>query len=98
MHLLAPLAAGFSLAVLATPGFAEGQRVYAYESGANYCPTGLQPVSLNGVICCGQPNQEKSYQQVKAHPVRKKIHHYSHKPQRSARAHLDCPVGVKGCN
>ena len=97
MGLLSSLAAGFALAVFASPGFAEGQRVYAYESGANYCPTGLQPVSLNGVICCGQPNQVKSYQQVKAHPVRKKIRHHR-ATQVSARAHLDCPVGAKGCN
>lgn len=94
MRYLSPLAAGLALAVLATPGFAEGPRVYAYESGANYCPTGLQPVSLNGVIYCGQPNQAQSYQQVMVHPVRKKIH----QTRRSARAHLDCPAGAKGCN
>ncbi len=97
MRYLSPIVAGLALAVLATPGLAEGPRVYAYQSGANYCPTGLQPVSLNGVICCGQPNQAQSYQQVMAHPVRKKIRHHR-ATQVSARAHLDCPVGAKGCN
>ncbi|SFN57436.1 hypothetical protein SAMN04487859_10559 [Roseovarius lutimaris] len=96
MRYLSSLAAGLALAVLATPGFAEGPRVYAYESAVNYCPAGLQPVSLNGVICCGQPNQAQSYQQVMAHPVRKKIRHYSPRA-RSARAHLNCPAGAKGC-
>ena len=97
MRYLSPLATGLALAVLATPGLAEGPRVYAYESSVNYCPAGLQPVTLNGVICCGQPNQAQSYQQVMAHPVGKKIRHYSQTP-RSARAHLDCAEGSKGCN
>ncbi len=30
--------------------------VYAYPSKANYCPAGLQPVTVGGVICCGVPN------------------------------------------
>jgi len=30
--------------------------IYAYPSKANYCPAGLQPISMGGVICCGTPN------------------------------------------
>ncbi len=29
--------------------------VWAYPSKHNYCPAGLQPVTIGGVICCGQP-------------------------------------------
>lgn len=45
--------------------------------GPNYCPIGLQPVVVNGVICCGTPNSNVSYQQMMAHPM----------PKRAARAH-----------
>lgn len=29
--------------------------VWAYPSKQNYCPAGLQPVVVGGVICCGVP-------------------------------------------
>ncbi len=29
--------------------------VHTYNA-PNYCPAGLQPVSVGGVICCGTPN------------------------------------------
>lgn len=29
--------------------------VWAYPSAHNYCPAGLQPVMVGGVICCGVP-------------------------------------------
>lgn len=29
--------------------------IWAYPAKANYCPAGLQPVVVGGVICCGQP-------------------------------------------
>ena len=45
-----------------------GDRVYRYDSAANYCPAGLQPVTISGVICCGKPNAG-SYQQAMMHPV-----------------------------
>lgn len=46
-------------------------------NGPNYCPVGLQPVVINGVICCGTPNSNMSYQAMMAHPM----------PQKAARAH-----------
>jgi len=69
-------------------------KVYAYESHANYCPAGLQPITIAGVICCGTPNQHMSYQQVMAHPAPKKhkVRHY--KPKRAS---YDCHIGEKGC-
>lgn len=82
-----------SLVLMTTPALAGGVGVYAYESRANFCPAGLQPVSLNGVICCGTANQEQTYQQAMRHPVAR----VTHRP-RSARADFSCPVGVKGCN
>ncbi|SPF78068.1 hypothetical protein [Pseudoprimorskyibacter insulae] len=30
-------------------------QIYAYPTKANYCPAGLQPVVVGGVICCGTP-------------------------------------------
>ncbi len=68
----------------------EGPRIYAFQSHENYCPEGLQPVSISGTICCGTPNQEITYQQVMAHAAAKKRH-----SARSSRA--NCPVGTKGC-
>ena len=73
-------------------------KIYPYKTHENYCPTGLQPVSINGVICCGKSNQHISYQSAMAHPVAKKkrhvTHRATHKPQR-ARSHSQ--VGTKGC-
>ncbi|KIN71674.1 hypothetical protein [Sulfitobacter guttiformis] len=70
-------------------------KIYPYASSENYCPAGLQPVTINGVICCGQPNQRITYQSAMAHPVAKaKTHRVvrKHRPVRSS-----CPVGTKGC-
>ena len=76
-----------------TAGAAQAEmKIYPYGGNVpNYCPAGLQPVVVGGVICCGKPNTGMSYQQVMAHPRPAKKRHY-----RSARVH--CPVGQKGCN
>lgn len=29
--------------------------IWAYPTKVNYCPAGLQPVRVNGVVCCGKP-------------------------------------------
>lgn len=66
-------------------GAQDQPKIYAYHSSHNFCPTGLQPVTMNGEVCCGRPNQSMTYQQVMATSAR-------------ARAHrADCPVGTKGC-
>jgi hypothetical protein len=85
-------AAALTLAT-AVPGAAMDAKLYPYHSKENYCPSGLQPVVMGGVVCCGQPNQSMTYAQVKQHPVAKrKVHRAA---TRSGR--LVCPIGEKGC-
>lgn len=93
MRILPTLTKGLCLAVLAAaPAFAGDMKLHPYATSVNYCPAGLQPIVMAGVICCGQPNTQMSYQQVMRHPVRAtKARHYS------ARAN-NCPVGAKGCS
>ena len=45
--------------------------VWAYPSKANYCPAGLQPVVIGGVVCCGTPTHH-GYQ---SHPTPKPKKH-----------------------
>jgi hypothetical protein len=67
----------------------QGARIY-HHYGENFCPAGLQPVTISGVICCGQPNQGISYQQaMMTSAPRHKVKRY--KPQ------SNCAVGTKGC-
>ncbi len=93
MRILTTISTGIALAMLSTtPAAAGDAKIYAVPSHENFCPAGLQPVTISGVICCGVPNQQATYHQVMQHPTpKKKVHkHYS------ARAH--CPVGTKGCS
>ena len=78
-------------ALMATGAQAE-PRIYPYASATNYCPNGLQPITINGVICCGTPNQSVSYQQAMAHPVRA-----ARKGMVRRVASTYCPEGEKGC-
>lgn len=71
-------------------------RIYPYHSEENYCPAGLQPVTIDGVICCGNPNQHVSYQDAMSHPVRVERHAVYAKPVNMA--DLDCAIGTKGCD
>lgn len=92
MRIFTPLAAAVLSTAIAAPALADGPKVYPYPSKENYCPAGLQPITISGVICCGTPNQSMTYQQVMAHPVAKKKRHV-HKVR-----HVDtCREGVKGC-
>jgi len=86
--------AAVSLAtIMATgPALAQQARIYAFDSHANYCPAGLQPVTINGVICCGTPNQSISYQHAKKHP-QPKVHRHIRRVSYSD----PCPAGTKGC-
>lgn len=48
--------------------------VWAYQgSKANYCPAGLQPVVVGGVVCCGTPTHV-GYQSHPAPKPRRKVH------------------------
>lgn len=69
-------------------------RVYPYDGIANYCPAGQQPVTMNGVICCGVPNQSVSYQSVMRHGGSSK----RAVPVSTAKSSdVVCPEGQKGC-
>ncbi|CUH67669.1 hypothetical protein TG4357_03140 [Thalassovita gelatinovora] len=78
-----------SLAALLPAAAQAEPRIYAYDSPANYCPQGLQPIQINGVICCGTPNQPVSYQSMmRENSTRRSTY-------RASRA--ICPEGQKGC-
>lgn len=89
-------AGGMAAASLLPMQAAADAKIYAYPTSVNYCPAGLQPVTIAGVICCGVPNQSVTYQQVMAHPapVRKQVkkRHY-----RAPAPKANCPIGTKGC-
>ncbi|MDG1471461.1 hypothetical protein [Pseudosulfitobacter sp. SM2401] len=93
MRIKTVLTAGFGLMMMgAAPAFAEA-KIYPYH-GENFCPAGYQPITISGVVCCGQPNQSISYQQAKMTPApRKVIKRHVHR----ARAQVNCTVGTKGC-
>ena len=74
----------------AAPALANEPKIYPYASTANYCPAGLQPVTISGVICCGTPNQSVSYQSM--------MHHAGGSKKRVAAQSYQCPEGVKGCS
>lgn len=59
-----------------------GVLLHPYPAQENFCPYGLQPVTLGGVICCGTPNTTEPY--FDAHG--------------SSRRSYSCPPGAKGCS
>lgn len=61
--------------------------VHAYHA-PNYCPAGLQPVTVGGVICCGTPNAGPYVDRPGKASYRKR----GHAP--APRAHA--PAGEKG--
>ena len=83
------IAAGL-LAFTAATAQAE-PRIYAYHA-ENFCPAGLQPITIDGVICCGTPNQSTSYQSMKQTPVVKRKKHV----KRHSHVVYDVDPGVKG--
>ncbi|UOA26445.1 hypothetical protein DSM107133_01145 [Pseudosulfitobacter sp. DSM 107133] len=90
MHMKSILTGALGLTLLgALPAMAsDSPKIYAYPSSANYCPAGLQPITISGVICCGVPNQSMSYSEVMTHPVTRR---------KARKASYDCPIGTKGC-
>ena len=72
-------------------------KVYPVPSKSNFCPNGLQPVTISGVISCGSPNQAMTYQQMLSHPKAVRVKRRSTVTyHRSARP--SCAVGAKGCS
>lgn len=97
IHGLVAAAALGLMAALPTSAQAD-VKIYPYASSENYCPAGLQPITISGVICCGTPNVNQSYQSVKAHPVAKKKHYHKKAVRKTYRAKQShCEVGTKGC-
>lgn len=84
-----------AVAALVLPVAAQAEpRVYPYDGIANYCPAGQQPVTMNGVICCGVPNQSVSYQSVMRHGATSK----RRAPVATGKSsNVICPEGQKGC-
>lgn len=68
-------------------------KIYRYEARQNYCPAGLQPITIAGSISCGVPNQRQTYQQAMRHP-QPRVHHQR---ARSYSARPACREGTKGC-
>ena len=93
MRIKTALTAGIGLVLMAGVAAAEGPRVYPHHTSENFCPAGLQPVTMNGAICCGVPNQSMTYQSMMSHPVRKKVHRARYNAPKA-----DCPIGQKGCS
>ncbi len=73
-----------------TVAAAGGPPLYPYAASANYCPPGLQPVTIDGTICCGVPNQHITYQQAMQHPVKRKVH----KVRRVHREYIPTQKGI----
>ncbi|MFK7941013.1 MAG: hypothetical protein AB8B82_16655 [Roseovarius sp.] len=97
MSITKSMVAAAALAMIAGSASAE-MKVYPYHSKENYCPAGLQPVTMSGVICCGTPNTKQSYQSVMAHPTPKKKHHKkTHSHVHKTHGSNTCPEGTKGC-
>lgn len=90
MHVAKTLAAGLAAALIAGPAAAEGLNVYAVESRENFCPAGLQPVTADGTICCGTPNQSQTYHEAMRHPAPKRVSHQAGQAS-------TCAEGQKGC-
>ena len=60
--------------------------IYSAGSSTNYCPAGLQPVSVDGTTSCGTPTSDMTYAEVKATPY-----------GRRSSSYVTCAPGVKGC-
>jgi hypothetical protein len=89
--LVVAAAFGFTVAV---PHTAQAEaKIYPYATTENFCPAGLRPVSINGTVGCGTPNQHATYQSVMAHPAARKKHHLPRHTSHSAQ----CEIGTKGC-
>ncbi|WP_439110065.1 hypothetical protein [Lentibacter sp.] len=84
------------VALMGAPAMASDlMPTYPYH-GANNCPTGLSPIVMGGVICCGTPNQNVSYSSMMAHPA--KTHKTTYKKRVVRHVPRDtCIEGEKGC-
>ncbi|WP_425099622.1 hypothetical protein [Tropicibacter sp. S64] len=95
------LAAGFAMTAGAALAWGDAYRgdatndpnsnflMHSYPSKENFCPAGLQPVTLGGVICCGVPNAGPYINRAGGKAA--------YKPKKKVRAPAAyAPVGEKG--
>ncbi|QEW19265.1 hypothetical protein LA6_001448 [Marinibacterium anthonyi] len=61
--------------------------IYATGSRDNYCPAGLQPVTVDGTTSCGTPNRSGTYDEARRTP------YGGHGTAR----YDSCAPGIKGC-
>jgi len=87
MRIQTLLAAALAAAA-ALPALADGPRLYPVPTAENYCPPGLRPVTIDGAICCGQPNTGVTWYEMKRHPVRRAGYTSA----------ATCAEGQKGCS
>ncbi len=65
--------------------------VHTFPTSANYCPAGLQPVTVGGRICCGTPNAGPYINQAGGQRAHYPVHKvYQDSPRYYA------PAGEKG--
>lgn len=89
------IAMAIAVSIAGPAAFAGEVQIYPYGSKENFCPSGLQPISLNGVICCGKPTTQQSYQSVMVHPVSQRVQKV--RRTQPARQTSTCQEGEKGC-
>jgi hypothetical protein len=76
-----------SLVLSAGAAMAE-QTLYPVESVDNFCPAGLRPVTHNGEVYCGIPNQEMTYNAVMSQRIKRT----------SSQAKMACGDGAESCD
>jgi len=86
------LQAAAAFLVFGAGALAAETKIYPYHATENFCPAGLQPVTMDGTICCGKPNQSMSYQAVMRHGTQKRHVRQMSEPKE------ECPLGTKGCS
>jgi hypothetical protein len=97
MRILSSLSLAIALSATALPAIADTMKYYPYPTHVNYCPAGLQPISMGGVICCGVPNTHVTYREMMRHPV--PVRHVTPVYLDKGEVHSSrvCEEGQKGC-
>ncbi len=97
MRILSSLTLVAAMAATALPAVADTMKYYPYPTHVNYCPAGLQPISMGGVICCGKPNTHVTYREMMRHPAPATHTHYVALDKGEVTPSHVCEEGEKGC-
>ena len=95
MRILPSILTAAALVTASAPAIADSMKYYPYH-GHNFCPAGLQPISMGGVICCGTPNTHVTYREMMRHPVRSHSQPVAFLDKGQVRSPV-CQEGQKGC-